>query len=104
VDVSVPGKGVDAVERLPVVLDANGIPRATDAKTARRIERTVERCSRRLGHGRALALWCALGLLNPSYLRIAMGGYLDILRRRGVAGVVRTIYSTIATQILGKTT
>lgn len=103
VDVPVPGKGVDAVERRPVVLDGNGIPRAASGKTARRIERAVERCSRRLDHGWTLALWRVLGLFNPSYLRIAMGSYLDILRRSGVAGVARTIYSTVTTQMLRKT-
>ena len=103
VTVTAPGKGVDAVERRSVVLDGNGIPRAPNGKTARRIERTVERCSRRLDHGWTLALWRVLGLFNPSYLRIAMGSYLDMLRRDGVACVARAVYSTVATQILRKT-
>ena len=103
VALSAQGKGVDALERHPVVLDGTGIPRAANGKTARRIQRTVERCSRRLDHGWTLALWRVLGLFNPSYLRIAMGSYLDMLRWGGVACVARAVYSTVATQILRKT-
>ena len=39
---------------------------------------------------------------NPGYLRVAMGNYLGILRRRGLAGVARAVCSTVTTQILGK--
>ncbi len=93
--------GGDAVRIVPIRLDPDGVPSVAAGATAERIGRTVNRWSARLASGRLLGVRRLLLLMRPSFLRANLPHYVEIARRESVRGVLRSVWSTIRTQLRG---
>ena len=91
-----------SVSWTPLLLDDAGLPAPAPARTANRINREIERWSRRIKKGTALDAWRLLYVLRPGYLWLAIVNYGDMVRRQGLIYTAREFWCNLRASFMGR--
>ena len=89
-----PEASTTELEVVPIRIEDSGMPVLANAGDANRIRETVAAWSERIKRKNTLGFFRLASIMKPSFLRVALGNYLDMLKRVGISGVFRQIVST----------
>lgn len=94
-----PSGQVEKVDIRPVFLDDDGLPGPPSETQSQRILRKISRYSDYITRENYLRWWRFLELLRPFYLRINLIHYADIVRRKGLLSMLKTVAGGVKAQL-----